>query len=235
MREKTITPNSADVTDFVVAALSDTLSAFGVPGVSTLAAAARQALQSRYAQRAQEAQQILLEEIRAGETLPQSISLEEPAAIMVRYARAIHEGVGRINLRLLAAVLAGQLAQEAVYADEFYRWADILAGLTTDEIIILAGYLRHMSEDIRTANLIELGAKVYHDIHGPEDNRWSDFEATRGALLRTGLLSISATGGAIGGGSNIAFAPTSKLQELGRLVKMEEVLERSDYRPRESE
>ena len=54
-----------------------------------------------------------------------------------------------------------------------------------------------------------------------------DFEGTRGALLRTGLLSISASGGAIGGGSNIEFAPTSKLKELGLLVKMEEVLLRS--------
>lgn len=206
-----------------------------MPGASTLATATKKALQSRCAQKTQEAQQILLEEIRAGKITPYQIPLEEPAAIMVRYARAVHEGVGRTNLRLLAAVLAGQLAQKSVYADEFYRWADILAGLTMDEIIVLAGYLRRMPDDIRIATLIDLGSKVYQDIYGPEAESWNDFEATRGALLRTGLLSISATGGAIGGGSSIAFAPTSKLQALGQLVKMDEVLGRSNYRFKASE
>ncbi|MFY3986285.1 hypothetical protein ACOTJH_30145, partial [Achromobacter xylosoxidans] len=132
-----------------------------------------------------------------------------------------------INLRMLAAVLAGQLAHEAVYADEFYRWADTLAGLTMEEIVVLAGYLRHMPADLRTARLVQLGAAVYHDIYGADTARWGDFEAVRGALLRTGLLSISATGGAIGDGNSVVFAPTSKLQELGRLVEMEGVLERS--------
>lgn len=87
---------------------------------------------------------------------------------MYRYARAVHEGVGRVNLRLLAAVLAGQLAHGAVYADEFYRWADVLAGLTTEEIVVLAGYLRRTPKDLRATRLVELGAEVYKDIYGAE-------------------------------------------------------------------
>lgn len=215
------------VIDFVAAALVDTLSASQVPGAGILGEVAKRALQQRCERRAQEARQILLEELRTGKAVPQNIPLEEPAAIMLRYSRAIQEGVGRTNLRLLAAVLAGQLARGAVYADDFYRWADVLAGLTTDEIVVLAGYLRHMPEDLRAARGVELGAEVYRGIYGPETDRWGDFEATRGALLRTGFLSISATGGAIGGGSNVLFTPTSKLQELGRLVELQGVLERS--------
>ncbi|WP_139208515.1 MULTISPECIES: hypothetical protein [Achromobacter] len=218
---------SLSFVEYVAAAVADALSAFGVPGASILGAAAKQALQARFERRAQEASQILLEEIRSGAARPQDIPLEEPAAIMLRYARAVHEGVGRLNLRLLASILAGQLAREAVYADEFYRWADVLAGLTPEEVVVLAGYLRHMPEDLRTVRLVELGAEVYQGIYGSDTDHWGAFEATRGALLRTGLLSISATGGAIGGGTNIVFAPTAKLQELGRLVEMQGVLDRS--------
>jgi hypothetical protein len=227
MNRTAVSGNDAVVIAFVAAALADTLSAMQFPGAGILGEAAKRALQQRSERRAQEAQHILLEELRNGKAVPQDIPLEEPAAIMLRYSRAIQEGVGRTNLRLLAAVLAGQLASGAVYADDFYRWADVLAGLTTDEIVVLAGYLRHMPEDLRAARGVELGAEVYRGIYGPETDRWGDFEATRGALLRTGLLSISATGGAIGGGSNVLFTPTSKLQELGRLVELQGVLERS--------
>ena len=213
--------------EYVAAAVGDTLSSFGVPGGAILGAVAKQALEARFKRRAEEATRIMLEEIRGGYRLPQDFPLEEPAAIMMRYSRAVHEGVGRTNLRLLAAVFAGQLIRQAVYADDFYRWADILAGLTTEEIVVLAGYLRHMPADLRTARLVQLGAAVYHDIYGADTARWGDFEAVRGALLRTGLLSISATGGAIGDGNSVVFAPTSKLQELGRLVELEGVLERS--------
>lgn len=227
MNMTAVSRSDSGAIDFVAAALSDALSIFQVPGAGMLGEAAKRVLQLRYETRAQEAQQILLEELRAGRTVPRDIPLEEPAAIMLRYARAVHEGVGRINLRLLAAVLAGQLVRGAVYADDFYRWADVLAGLTTDEIVVLAVYLRYIPEDLRAARLVELGAEVYRGIYGSETDRWGDFEATRGALLRTGLLSISVTGGAIGGGSNVLFRPTSKLQELGRLVELQDVLERS--------
>lgn len=213
--------------EFVAAALVDTLSAFQIPGAGTLGEVAKRVLRQRYEQRANEAQQILIEELSAGRALPSDIPLEEPAAMMYRYARAVHEGVGRVNLRLLAAVLAGQLAHGAVYADEFYRWADVLAGLTTEEIVVLAGYLRRIPEDLRATRLVELGAEVYRDIYGAETDRWGEFEATRGALLRTGLLAISVSGGAIGGGTNVLFGPTSRLQELGRLVEMHQVLQRS--------
>ncbi|WP_315138468.1 hypothetical protein [Achromobacter marplatensis] len=217
----------SNVADYLGAAISDTLAALCIPGAAVLSATAKAALQTHYARKAQEAREIMLGELRAGRATPENVELEEFAAITVRYARAVREGVGRINLRMLAAILAGQLAHDAVYADEFYRWADILAGLTSDEIVVLAGYLRHAPADLRTARLVELASAVYQGIYGPDTARWGDFEAVRGALLRTGLLSISATGGAIGGGSSVVFAPTSKLQELGRLVEMEGVLERS--------
>lgn len=217
----------SDIADYLGAVISDAFSLLCVPGASVLGAAAKAALQARQARRAEEARHILLEELRAGRATQYTVELEESADIALRYARAVREGVGRINLRMLAAVLAGQLAHEAVYADEFYRWADTLAGLTTEEIVVLAGYLRHMPADLRTARLVQLGAAVYQGIYGADTARWGDFEAVRGSLLRTGLLSISATGGAIGDGNSVVFAPTSKLQELGRLVEMEGVLERS--------
>lgn len=222
---------TADGIEFVVAALSDTLSAFGVPGASVLSAAAKKALQARYARKAEEAREILLGEIRNGRVSQLDLDLEESAAIMLRYARAVHEGVGRLNLRLLAAVFAGQIAHESVFADEFYRWADVLAGLRPDEVVVLARYLRHAPPDLWAADLTGLGARVYGDIYGAEPTRWGEFEATRGALLRTGFLSISVTGGAIGGAPSHTFSPTPRLQELGRLVELEPVLDRERSAP----
>lgn len=170
MSRRALERSEGGAIEFVAAALVDTMSAFQIPGAGMLGEAAKSVLRRRYEQRAHEAQQILLEELRAGRAMPSGIPLEEPAAIMYRYARAVHEGVGRVNLRLLAAVLAGQLAQGAVYADEFYRWADVLAGLTTEEIVVLAGYLRRAPEDLRATRLVQLGAEVYKDISEPIPN-----------------------------------------------------------------
>ena len=48
------------------------------------------------------------------------------------------EGAARLNLRLMAKVIAGQAQARGLVADEFLRYADILASLSRDEIIAIA-------------------------------------------------------------------------------------------------
>ena len=78
---------------------ADFLSAFGIPGGSTLGVAV-QALSEK---RQRQAQEILLEELKRGDkTLADISEVEEAAAIFYRYARAAVEGAARLNLRLEA-------------------------------------------------------------------------------------------------------------------------------------
>lgn len=46
--------------------------------------------------------------------------------------------MARLNLRLFAAVAAGQIARGGSAVDEFLGWADILATLRREELILLA-------------------------------------------------------------------------------------------------
>ncbi|MFY3986345.1 hypothetical protein ACOTJH_30470, partial [Achromobacter xylosoxidans] len=87
----------SNVADYLGAVISDAFSMLCVPGASVLGAAAKAALQARQARRAEEARDILLDELRAGQATPHAVELEESSDIALRYARAVREGVGRIN------------------------------------------------------------------------------------------------------------------------------------------
>jgi hypothetical protein len=129
---------------------SDFLSGFFVPGASFLGSALQSLIQRRLAG----AQDILLEELRRGDrTLPLNISeIDEAVAMMFRYARAAQEGTARLNLRLMAKVIAGQAHLGNLIADEFRRYADVLASLTREEIILIATLHRHwISADVQQA------------------------------------------------------------------------------------
>jgi hypothetical protein len=123
---------------------------------------------------------------------------------------------------MLAAVINGQILERAVYADEFYRWADVLASLSRDEIVVLGLYMRLMPEPAQQ-DPVAVASAVFAEL---ADKTWDDFESIRGAMLRTGFLSLRVTGGAVGDGSSVIYMPTRRLAELSRLVDVEAVLGR---------
>jgi hypothetical protein len=51
--------------------------------------------------------------------------------------RAAREGTARLNLRLLAKAIAGKLRVGSLVADEFLQYAEALASLSRDEIIVI--------------------------------------------------------------------------------------------------
>jgi hypothetical protein len=57
--------------------------------------------------------------------------------VVVRYLRAAREGAARLNLRLLAKAIAGKLQSGRLVADEFLQYAEALASLSRDEIIVI--------------------------------------------------------------------------------------------------
>ncbi len=125
------------------AAVSDILASYASP-VAALGGAGLSAVVAKLLRyRLDVAREILLEEVSRGEkTLHDLGEVDELAAITFRYARAAQEGTARLNLRLMAKVIAGQAQAGPLVADEFLAWADVLASLRREEVILLAEMVR---------------------------------------------------------------------------------------------
>lgn len=137
------------VPDIVGALTADAIDVAGavlgtvVPGAATAGATVGALFESYLRRRAEEAQEVLLDELRKGERPPEAIPASDGLiAALLRYRRMANEGVARPNLRLLAKAIAGQLRRGTLVADEFSRYADILASLSRDEIILIAAMWR---------------------------------------------------------------------------------------------
>ncbi|WP_028211550.1 hypothetical protein [Paraburkholderia mimosarum] len=215
--------------DIVSGLFADALAATGSSFASLGGAALNVALSGVMKMREERARSILLEEIRHGNTSPTTDDVDESVSILYRYWRAAQEGSGRMNLRLLAAVYAGQVRDKAIVADEFLYYADLLASLRRDEIILLGTLLRNSTAYNGDAiygdePMNRTGSELVPDVFAvPED-----YNAALGALLRTGLVSTEAIGGTIGGGPSMVYYATSLLRRLNVLAEIEGVVSREE-------
>lgn len=202
--------------------------AFGVGGwlMGNLAGAGfAVALQQVQRRRAERARDILLDELSRGEKTLSVPEVEEAAAVLLRYGRAAQEGAARLNLRLMAKVIAGQVHQKALYADEFLRHDDVIAGLRREEVTLLGALQRHWTTDAVRAlandhdrmneakrlMIAELIPVPFMDV--------AELAATEDAVVRTGFLFGTATfGGTI-------YRPTRAFERICTLVPFEAALE----------
>ena len=167
----------------------------------------------------------MLDELRWGERTLSAPEVDETVAVLLRYGRAAQEGTARLNLRLMAKVIAGQIQQKVLYADEFLRHADVIAGLRREEVILLGALQRHwaapavqvMANDHDRMNeakrliLAELIPVPFIDI--------VELAATEDAIVRTGFLAGTETfGGTI-------YKPTRTFQRVCALISLEAALE----------
>ena len=185
-------------------------------------------MQKLMEKRLSDAREILLDELRLGDvTLYTARDLEESVAIAFRYARAAQEGAARLNLRLMAQVIAGQAHLGNLVADEFLSWSDILASLRREEIILTAT-LHQCTEKIDSGD--ERGVIIQ------ESNTWNCaceklipqlFESEElmrsvaGGVTRTGLL---VSGRTFDGTGN--FIPSPLLDKVLRLCDFEAALQK---------
>jgi len=176
--------------------------------------------------RARVAKEIFLDELRRGAKAIEDVGdVDEAAAMVFRFARAGQEGTARSNLRIMAQVLVGTLQQRPIYADEFLRWADVIANLRREEIILATTFHRHWKIeqtktedsnkalwDAETATKAELiGAdRVFVD--------QAVYARNMTALARTGLVRIFSQL------SGIAFVPSDLMDDLVRLTRIEDAL-----------
>jgi hypothetical protein len=110
------------------------------------------------------------------------------------YFRAAHEGAARINLRLMARVIAGQARQGRLDADEFLPYVYILTSLRKPEIVLLGAYYRNwMSLAARAHGDSENRAQETYHLSGTElvpslYPDWGEFASGLSALVRTGFF-----------------------------------------------
>jgi hypothetical protein len=94
--------------------------------------------------RAAKALDILIEELRRAEATQAQVASQDAAiAVIWRFLRASIEGTARLNLRLLAKAIAGKLRAGSLVADEFLQYAEAIASLSRDEIIVIGVMYRH--------------------------------------------------------------------------------------------
>lgn len=203
--------------------------AFGVRGwlMGNLAGAGFAiAAQKLLRRRLEQARDILLDELRQGERTLSDPEVEDSIAILLRYGRAAQEGTARLNLRLMAKVIAGETQYRILYAHEFLRYADILAGLRREEIILLGTLHRHW----HTAEMKSLGDgrrqqavcnRARTELIPNPFKEADDFYAAAEAVTRTALVR---TADAID--EHILIQPTRLLDDLCALAPFEAAVSR---------
>lgn len=191
-------------------------------------------LQGILRRRAECARDILLEELRHGRA---NIGLDAPdvdeaVAALWRYLRAAEEGAARLNLRLMASVIDGQLAAKALHADQFLAWADLIASLSKEEVILIATLLRFERlaqagpKSAPTPKDQYPDAKARKELIGTVFGSDEEYSLTAQALLRTGLIAENAIVISSHIGLGAIYRTTSRTALLARVADFEGVVER---------
>ena len=130
----------AGLGQFAEAVIADVLDFFDVKGGGLLS----HFLSDFLRRKAEEAREILLQELRLGKVDElHAASKDEAFAIFFRYGRAIRDGTARRNLRLLARTMVGLAKRDRLFADEFNKYAEMLERLSRDEILVIGRLHSH--------------------------------------------------------------------------------------------
>jgi hypothetical protein len=210
--------------DLFGALAADYMASGGSPLASTVPAIGVMSIRRLLHKRAAGARDVLIDEIRRSVITLDFEDADEAAAITYRYMRAAEEGAARLNLRMLARVIIGSAEGPGLYADTFLRWADILAGLRREEIIVLGVMQRvDMAEpvEVPAANPpLAFWSACTAILEEDYDMHYGLATSYAHALLRTGLVQLVS-----GSMETVVLpAPTSQLVMLSGLLRIEGLL-----------
>jgi hypothetical protein len=88
---------------------------------------------------------ILLEEIRSGDVHSSSIDPVTFAGMAYRYHDAAMKGVARVNLRIIARLLANATSKQDIIPDEFNHFADVISSFRREELVFLVELYRQVT------------------------------------------------------------------------------------------
>ena len=189
--------------------------------------AGRAALAAYLKSRSAAAREILFEEVRTSGKLPeQVVAHDDGIAVIHGYMRAAWEGRARVNLRLLAKAITGQLQTGTLVADEFYLYAEALAGLSRDEIILIAALHRHHSK-LPNVPEDQMGEREKQapwlaTVEELQGNGWSadKISAVAGRCQRSGLVIAKSAW------DDLAYKASPMLGDLCKTVDFDDALRR---------
>ena len=201
--------------EMVAAIVGDVISSIGGPG-NTASATIIQLIKRR----AEAAAKIALEEFQQGRSL---YPPDDTAAMLFRYLRAAQEGAARINLRLMAKIMAGQNQEKPLVADDFLFWAEMIASLRREEIILLSTLLRHWydwsSEQDQFKRMSNASQDCQKALVPSIFAEKIELMATMAALTRTGLLVPESSFG------SIVYQISPLLERLDDMASLEATLQ----------
>lgn len=197
--------------------LADAANLLGIP-TNSLKAAARW-----LGKRMRVAREVLIDELARGETRPLELAEQDEAiGMIVRYVTAARDGRARLNLRLLASLIHGVVADVVpLRADNFHRFAPLLEDLTQEEVFLLARLATYQQDgDADPGDADEtpwqraLSELVPDHFPTPEY-----LKSVAASASRTGFLQLSS-------GYDVHYNPSPLLAALRSYVDFEAVLRR---------
>ena len=200
-------------------ALADAVNLLGIPTNTLSALACRW-----FHRRAQTAKDVLLDELSRGEFRPLEVAEQDEAfGMIVRYMAAARDGRARLNLRLLASLIHGVIADVApLQAENFHRFAPLLEDLSHEEVFLLARLISYQEDRAES-------------VEGEIDEEQTPWQQALSVLVpdyfptvehlksvaasasRTGFLELSS-------GFDVHYNPSPLLDDLRRYVGFEDAL-----------
>lgn len=211
------------------AILNDSVdAAFGYLATDLVApgAAAAMSVVGKYLlRRFNETREVVRSELRhTGATKEDFEDADQFAAGALRLARAARDQVADENIRLLVQAMAGLARRQKLWADDFLKYADILASLSHDEIVVIGAFMtedaRKLSYAVLSSNQNGLMGPLWHKLVEPVGR--GIFQSPDHLLAvvtraqRSGLIIAVAAGGSGGGMLN---ALDYKLSPMGREMR----------------
>ncbi len=141
---------------------------------------------------------------RAGATAADFRDSDQLAAAAVRYTRAARDQAADENLTLLAQAMIGIARQQQLWASDFLKYAEILAPLSRDELILIGRTPEEPDKRPTVWHMVTTSSKLSGLF---PDNEY--LEAVAGRAQRSGLI-LPKTGWG---------TPIYELSPIGRAVR----------------
>jgi enolase len=136
---------------------------------------------------------VIFTEMREG--IFDNVEEEEMIGIIYRVQREAMEGSAKQNLYLMARLVCGLSEKKALTVSNFSKFANVLSGLTEDEIVLLAEIIKEYRNQGKKDVVMALDTAAFNLCkQANKDNEHSVYSAKYNpmltALTRTGLILI---------------------------------------------